>query len=295
MHSYPISPTDFEAAAIAAAFFFIFTESEMQNKVLERTKELLSRQGITSVGMIPIEECDIIKSYLLPDYAKSAIMISVPYRCSKEKRTDGFSEYAGAYDYHEMFRILFSSLLPLLEAETGFSFAGFSDHSPINEKIAAAKCGIGIIGRNSLFIDRTYGSFVFIGTIITDAECFEKVHEVEGCENCMRCVKACPGRAICEKGIDVSKCLSGISQKKKKTDEEKQILKLHHTVWGCDICQNVCPHNINAKLAPHPYFSKSYVKNFTFEFLNSLSDEEFNKYPFAYKGRKIVLENMQFI
>ena len=60
----------------------------MDTKVLKLTKELLEKQGIKSVGMIPIEECEIIKEYLLPDFAKSVIMLSVPYRCSREQRTD---------------------------------------------------------------------------------------------------------------------------------------------------------------------------------------------------------------
>lgn len=263
--------------------------------MLDRIKELFAAEGITQVGMIDIGECEVLMPRLMPDFAKSAILFSVPYRCSKAPGKDGFSEYSRTYDYHALFRSLYEKILPAMRSETGFSFEGFCDHSPINEKLAAAKCGLGIIGRNSLFIDLHYGSFVFLASLLTDAPCTLPPHEIRLCENCGKCAAACPGNAIGAHGIDCAKCLSAISQKKNKTEEEKKKLRELGMVWGCDICQNVCPHNIAAPISPLPYFRDSRIENITYEFVRDLSDEDFLRYPFSYKGRKIVLNNIQFI
>ena len=177
----------------------------------------------------------------------------------------------------------------------GYTFYGFCDHSPINEKLAAAKCGLGVIGRNSLFIDEVYGSFVFLGSILTNSINNTNVSKIKNCLNCGKCATACPNNAINEHGIDRTKCLSAISQKKNKTDDEKELLKTNNIVWGCDICQNVCPHNIYAKISPIPYFETTRIAFIDKYFIEDVSDEEFNKYAFSYKGRKIVLDNIDFI
>lgn len=257
-------------------------------------KEILNNEGIDRIGIINVKDCEIINLRILPENAKSAIMFCIPYRSTTEIPTDGFSEYARIYDYHKYASELYLRTVNLLSERTGYAFYGFCDHSPINEKLAAAKCGLGIIGRNSLFIDKIYGSFVFLGSILTEYEPDSKVYDIETCMNCGKCVSACPNSAILEHGIDRSKCLSGVSQKKTKTDEEKTLLKEHNIVWGCDICQLVCPYNINAKISPIPYFRNTRADSIDKAFVEQLSDEEFQKYAFSYKGRKIVLDNIEF-
>lgn len=263
--------------------------------MLAKIKNILANEGITRVGIVSLSECEIINQRILPADAKSAIMFCIPYRSSLTTPNDGFSEYARIYDYHKFSSDLYKRTIWAMEKETGYKFYGFCDHSPINEKLAIAKCGLGVIGRNSLFIDKTFGSFVFIGSILTNASCEQCSQEIEYCNNCGRCAKACPNSAIQEIGIDRNKCLSGISQKKNKTDEEKVILKAHNIVWGCDICQLVCPYNEHAQVSPVPYFKETRVDKIDTDFIESLNDEEFKKYAFSYKGRKIVLDNIKFI
>lgn len=96
-------------------------------------------------------------------------------------------------------------------------------------------------------------------------------------------------------GIDRAKCLSAISQKKNKTDQEKVLLKEKKIVWGCDICQTVCPHNNNALVSPIPYFRERRCEIMDKKFILSLTDEEFEKYAFSYRGRKVVIENLENI
>ncbi len=263
--------------------------------MFEKIKSILQEEGITQIGMIKIDDCDIINQRILPEWAKSAIMFSIPYRSTTETPKDGFSEYARIYDYHKFASELYRRIISKMETETSFMFKGFCDHSPINEKTAIAKCGLGVIGRNSLFLDNIYGSFVFLGSIITNADTTAEAKDIQHCKNCGLCIDRCPNSAIIQQGISRNDCLSGISQKKTKTEQEIELLKNNNIVWGCDICQNVCPYNATAKISPIPYFKETRINHIDKNFINNLSDEEFQKYAFAYKGRKIVLNNIEFI
>ena len=262
--------------------------------MFDNIKSILHKQSIDRIGIISINNCEVINQRILPEWSKSAIIFSIPYRSTTKSTQDGFSEYARIYDYHKFSSDLYDTLSKELNADSEYIFKGFCDHSPINEKLAAARCGLGFIGRNSLFFDRKYGSFVFLGSIITNYKCDTKIHEIEYCDNCGLCVQSCPNQAILDRGIDRFKCLSAISQKKKKTHDEVSLLKKYNVVWGCDICQNICPHNINAEINPLPYFKETRIPKIDKEFIASLSNEEFEKYAFSYKGRQIVLDNIDF-
>lgn len=263
--------------------------------MLDTIKQILNSEGIDRFGIIPFKECEVINARILPENVKSAIIFCIPYRSVKETASDGFSEYSRIYDYHNYSKELYARILTKLSSALDNPFYGFCDHSPINEKLAAAKCGLGVIGRNSLFIDEKYGSFIFIGSLLTTAEFETKVFDIKSCINCGKCVSACPSKAITDKGIDPQKCLSALSQSKRRTESESFILKKHHIAWGCDICQNICPYNENAVISPIKVFSETRINHIDKEFIESLSDEEFKKYAFSYKGRKIVLDNISNI
>lgn len=263
--------------------------------MFEKIKKILLNEGILRVGMLDIDECDIINARLLPEWAKSVLMFTIPYRAFEKASVSGFSEYARIFDYHKFSKELYEKVLPKMRTETGFLFEGFCDHSPINEKLAIAKCGLGFIGNNSLFFDDIYGSFVFLGSIITNAESVSESSEIRHCENCGICKKSCPNGAIKEFCIDRTMCLSAISQKKRKTDEEKELLRRNNIAWGCDICQNACPHNKNALISPIEYFKKTRIEKIDKKYILSLSDEEFEKYAFSYRGRNVILENLENI
>ena len=138
--------------------------------MLEFIRNIFKNESITRIGALPITECDIVNERILPPDAKSAIIFIIPYKSTEEIAKDGFSEYARIYDYHKYASSLYERNITTLHRETSEQFFGFCDHSPINEKLAAAKCGLGVIGRNSLLIDKIYGSFVFIGSLLTTAE-----------------------------------------------------------------------------------------------------------------------------
>lgn len=258
--------------------------------------KLLSTENITEYGIIDYKKLKVITPHLLPKdaSAKSALIILMPYRHKDIKTTDGLNAglFARCKDYHLYFKQLSQRLIPKLEALSHGRVWGYADHSPIHEKDAARSCGLGFIGKNGLLINKRYGSYVFIGTFLFEAPMQELLHSADNtCANCNACIEACPTKAIGRCGVEVSNCLSFISQKNKKTEEDNSVLENHRTLWGCDICQNVCPHNRDALFSPIPYFAENVITDFTKELLEEMEEEIYKKYAFSYRKRKVIVQN----
>lgn len=111
----------------------------------------------------------------------------------------------------------------------------------------------------------------------------------------MACINACPSGAIGDSGINPEKCLSAISQKKIKTEEETVLLKKNKTVWGCDLCQNICPMNGNKKLSEFEFFHTNRLNNITEELIQNMPEDVFRTYPFSWRGKQTILENLRLI
>ncbi len=256
---------------------------------------LLFNEGICEYGIVDFDKLKVINKKLLPnEQINSAMMIIVPYRHKSHVINDDLNAglFARCLDYHKYFKSLFERLIPNLERLTDGSVYGFADHSPIHEKDAARKCGLGFIGKNSLLITKRYGSFVFIGTLLFTAKLKERILISEGgCGNCIACVSACPVCALSE-SVDTAKCLSAVSQKKNKNDADRKILKMHKTVWGCDICQNACPYNNNAEYGTVDYFAESFIERFSTEYIDTMNENEYKSRAFSFRERKVIAENI---
>lgn len=260
--------------------------------MIQKIKALLQEEFIDVFGVLPIEEATVMHPSLMPDNAKSILLVGVPYRDGASYH-DGISAYAHVSDYHKYFEGLFSRLIPKLEAAfPGKIFRGFADHSPIAEKAAAAKAGLGVIGRHSLLINPLYGSYLFLGEVITDLVLPYEVCAVKECQSCGQCAKACPVGAIGENGIDAKKCLSGLSQKKRLTQEELALLKQHGITWGCDICQEICPYHRTRLVSPIPFFSQHQHGEFSAQEIEKMDEETFNSFAFSWRGRRRICENL---
>ena len=190
------------------------------------------------------------------------------------------------------FRDLFGDLLPRLrERFPGEKFAGFADHSPIDERDAAARAGLGIIGRNGMLITNPYSSYVFLGELITTKAVPCAAQEIGYCEDCGACRRACPMEAI-------GTCLSALTQKKGAlTDAEAETIRRYGSVWGCDICGEVCPHTRRALregtiYSEIPFFSEQTVSRLTLAGLDAMDDEAFSARAFAWRGRETVQRNL---
>lgn len=259
--------------------------------------ELLNAEGIDLFGVMPLDECRITKKYLLDKAGIEngcVIMMAVPY-VSRDFGIGNISEYAKCRDYHLFFKELYERLLPrLAEAFPGNRFAGFADHSPIDERDTAARCGLGIIGKNCLLITKKYSSFVFLGEIVTDLVLPSDACEISFCEDCGACRKKCPLT------LDPSaQCLSAITQKKGEltADEEAFIIK-NGTVWGCDICQSVCPHTLTALKEQTiytriPFFLEKRLPELSYRLVSEMSDGEFSSRAFSWRGRQTIMRNLK--
>lgn len=263
------------------------------SQVYETICRLLEKESIDTVGCIPFSEATILHAHLVPEGVKSVVLFLIPYD-SGERFSDGVSVYAHIPDYHAYFSALKDRLFKSLsELCPEFHFYGFADHSPIVEKIACAKAGLGVIGKNSLLINERYGSYVFIGSILTDAELPCHTIEIRGCINCETCIKNCPGHAIQPDGFSTENCLSMISQKKILTQSNKLLLAENKVAWGCDRCQEVCPMNADRIFSAIPFFKEHVHGNFSSEEIAQMDDETFRSYAFSWRGRSRITENLQ--
>ena len=270
------------------------------NTVYKRISELLSSQHIDLFAPTPLSECKIIKKYLLDRAEISAecgcaFMIAAPY-VVKDDIEGNISEYAKSRDYHLFFAQIFDSILPILREEfPEYKFAGFTDHSPIDEINAAALAGLGIIGSNGLFITEKYSSFVFVGEIITDAPIECEAHEIKLCEGCGLCTRSCPT------GCDKTGCLSAVTQKKGElSPDEAKLIAKHRIAWGCDLCQKVCPHTKKALKSGSlysdiPFFLNERTPYLTYDLVENMPDELFNQRAYSWRGKATLLRNLKIL
>jgi epoxyqueuosine reductase QueG len=225
----------------------------------------------------------------IPENAKSVIMYLFPYFLGEDfYENSNISKYAVPADYHVIAdRYLEKACQELESLYPENRFSRFCDNSPIREVEVAVLCGLGVKGRNGLLINEKYGSFCFIGEIITDKEITASVPEDRTCIGCGICEKKCPLGAISGYKVDVSKCLSHITQKKGElSQEERKCIEETGCIWGCDICQNVCPMNKNIEVTPIVEFIETAKSRFTKG--DNIEDRAFN-----WRGRAVIERNFE--
>jgi epoxyqueuosine reductase len=182
-------------------------------------------------------------------------------------------------------------------------FAFFADHSPILEVDAAARAGLGVLGMNGLLLTPEYGSFVFIGELITDADYTSVTGEAipdfpaepPVCEGCGLCIKACP-TGCCDGSRDG--CLSALTQKKGAlTPEETAAIIKGGLVWGCDACQLACPHNRaviqEGRDTSIPFFREDRLLRVDTASLGSMEDTAFSERAYAWRGKAVISRNIR--
>lgn len=182
--------------------------------------------------------------------ARSVIMLGYNYytgRAPEDDSTAKISNYAWGDDYHEVVtpkvRELESYLSDLVEGE--MRSRSYVDTGPVLEKAWAARAGLGWIGKHTNLINREYGSWFFLGSIITDVELEYDSPVPDYCGSCTRCIEACPTDAIVDAYVlDARRCLSYLTIENKSDDiPDEHSENMHGWIYGCDICQNVCPWN----------------------------------------------------
>jgi len=161
------------------------------------------------------------------------------------------ARYAWGRDYHIVLRERLTQLVRLIEdhLETTFKVRVFTDALPFLERAAAKSAGLGFVGKNTLLIRKGLGSYFFLGEIFSELEIINDVkfivnNDNTGCGSCTRCINSCPTNAlVADKVLDARKCISYLTIEKRGVLPEHELAMLGEWVFGCDICQDVCPFN----------------------------------------------------
>jgi epoxyqueuosine reductase len=159
------------------------------------------------------------------------------------------ARYALGRDYHKIMRGYLQKLAQKMQNEFGvFNYRCFTDSAPVLEKPLAVKAGIGWQGKNSLVISPKYGSWIVLGEIFTDLPLSIDKPEEDQCGNCATCIKACPTKAIVAPyTIDARRCIAYLTIEHKGLISEEVRHLMGNKIYGCDVCQLVCPKNKQAK------------------------------------------------
>jgi epoxyqueuosine reductase len=237
--------------------------------------------------------------------AKSVITFLKNYYPGEEGGSDvKVARYAWGEDYHEVIRAQLNAFLAEAQTAIGaISGRGFVDSAPVLERSWAQRSGLGWVGKNGNLINKGSGSFFFIATLITDLELeYDDPFAKDFCGSCTRCIDACPTDAILPgKTVDGSRCISYF------TIELKDLLiptemegKFGNWMFGCDICQEVCPWNRFSKPHSEPAFTPiPEVLNLDSRAWEALSEEAFRKIfrrsPLSRAKHKGIQRNLRFL
>lgn len=224
---------------------------------------------------------------------KSCIVALFPYFCGFPKEQN-ISIYSHGKDYHLVTRRILTSVADSL------GLSGYDVHSdtgPCIDRRLALEAGLCFEGKNGLCINDRYGSYFFIGYIACNLELDVTKPLDKKCIGCNRCVEACPGGALGEV-FDIDRCLSHITQKKGELSPfEAELVKKGELVFGCDVCQRVCPHNEYAEHTPIEEFRDNRITSLFEDELSRMSNKEFiSKYgdrAFSWRGKKVIERNLK--
>jgi epoxyqueuosine reductase len=233
---------------------------------------------------------------LLPG-VRCAIVILFPYGPPAAK--SNIAAYAQLADYHIISRRYLSILEKFLSSLCpAASFYAAADTSPLCDRWMAYAAGLGFLGKNHCLINSKYGSWITIGTLLTTLDLPPDHPVSQQCGNCSACLKACPGQALKDGGpMQFTKCKSWLTQKKGILSEaETGLIQRTPLIFGCDVCQQVCPWNQSAAPSPLPEYKNGRIQNLARQDFELLSNKnfriKFGNYPFSWRGKNILLRNL---
>lgn len=238
--------------------------------------------------------------------AKSVITLLLNYFPTEKQGNDAvkISKYAYGKDYHDVIRKKLNTLIELVKKNIGeIHGRGFVDSAPVLERTWAQRSGLGWVGKNGNLINKQMGSFFFIATLITDLDLeADEMFTKDYCGSCTRCIDACPTDAILPgKIVDGSRCISYF------TIELKEMLipgemkgKFDNWMFGCDICQDVCPWNRFSKPTGEIEFTPiPEILNLSTKEWEMMTEEKFKEIfrnsPLSRSKFKGIQRNLKFI
>ena len=228
-----------------------------------------------------IEKRTNISNYY--DKSKSVISVAINYftgTSTEDSPPPYISNYALGKDYHIIIKSKLKNLLDEIREIDG-NINGYYcvDTSPVMEKAWAQRAGIGWIGKHTTLITQEFGSWVFLGELIIDRELsYDSPFSTDLCGSCNLCIDECPTDAIVEPyRLDSNKCISYVTIEHRGEFEQKNMINLDDWIFGCDICQEVCPWNIKfSELSNEKEFrDKNLIRDKGYDFWNDLTEEDF--------------------
>ncbi len=225
---------------------------------------------------------------LLVPGAKSVVSLLLNYYPEETQREDSYkiSKYAYGTDYHFVIRDKLKEFLEAIRAHIGeVDGRAFVDSAPVLDKAWAAKSGLGWVGKNSNLLTKQVGSFFFIAELIIDLELEYDTPVTDHCGSCTACIDACPTQAIVDPYVvDGSKCISYFTIELKNEIPDYAKGKMDDWMFGCDVCQDVCPWNRFSRPHKEPLFNPKpellqYSKKEWKELTQEVFSEIFKKSP----------------
>lgn len=272
------------------------SNAEVDNDTILALKSWLAAER--NAGMSYMERNIDVRSDLrmLVDGAKSVISVLYSYNTDEQPdRTDfRIAKYALGRDYHFVLKEKLNQMLEEIKKVCPQTEGrAFVDSAPLFERYFAQKSGLGFIGRNKCIINPKLGSFVFIGELVVNFESDYDQPLNQTCLGCNACIKACPTKALTLDGINANKCISYQTIEKKDCIDDDVRQAKGSRIYGCDACQDCCPHNFSAPKKSGIILPE--IKAFSPEELESMSNHQFQK-KFANTallraGRKKILDN----
>lgn len=279
-----------------------FTNAQIDNDLKEILEDREKKSFLSG-----FEESDIekrINPRLILDVAKTIIVIGMSYHNEREeikerdknKACGRISRSSWGRDYHIVLREKMKTLSEYIEDEVeGFEYKYFVDTGPLVDRHLAYMAGIGMYGKNNCIISKKYGSWIFIGYIVSNLEVEIDTPYKRGCNSCNICIKSCPTGALMEDYEYNSKlCISYLTQTKDDIDYNLRE-KMGSSIYGCDICQKVCPCNLDVEKGNEVFVPGN--DNDTpdlFELLK-LSNKQFKKrfseVALGWRGNRIIKRN----
>jgi epoxyqueuosine reductase len=280
--NYPQLKTSLRQKALSIGFNFCgFAESGFAETEYNRYCEQISCHYHAGMAFLERNPLRRFQPDLVHPAIKTVIVTAAAYPCFNtpaRKSSCQISGYARVNDYHSVIRKMLDNLIDFLkEHHPGGIYLPYTDSGPVSEKTWARKAGIGWIGKNSLLLTPK-GSFFFLGVILTDLP-FPPDDEFDRdlCGNCRLCMDACPtGALVAPHVADARKCLSYHTIESKDPIPQEIAEKMNGWVYGCDICQNVCPYNQKAERISS-VFSQTPTDENPVD-LNTLTEDSFNVY-----------------
>jgi len=251
----------------------------------------LLQQQFDFVGVIDIKRyVDYTRTKVDLSQYKSMFVVGLAY--SKEvlphtKKALTASLYTYGLDYHKVFNNIFNNM------NLEDNYLGLVDNHDLDERTALELTGLAYRGKNNLMIHKEFGSYFFIGLVLSKIHYDEEIIEnQDSCGDCVKCIKACPVGALTF-GYQVDKCISAYNQTKKVLTQDE--VKHNYLLLGCDICQRVCPKNKGIKVLNHEAFKMyqhAYVEiNDLFNLSNKAFHDKYGKASYLWRGKTLLMRN----